>query len=191
MNTTQTILSQVSEIYHLNKWRGEKKLLIYSDKISNSKMESFLRNAEKKLEKHVDDSTFRRRVFSILIECFQNINLQKQADKKLKLSLLSVGLEKENKAIVISGNTIKKEEVSFLLNKIQELNSMNREQVKHHFKELLANTELAKLDESGLYLVDIARKARSKLRYGFFPIDDKHLFFTLKITVNKEIMNTF
>jgi hypothetical protein len=190
MKTTYSILSRVSGIYHLNKLRDENKLIVYSDTITFSKMENFMRTAEKKLQKHENDGALRKRIFGVMVECLQNINLQKQADADLRLSLLAVGFKSSKSFFVLAGNTVNKKEGKFLRNKIDEINELNNEQVKLRFKELLSSVELAKFDESGLYLFDIARKARSKLRYRFIPVDREHLFFVLKVTINKEITPT-
>lgn len=185
MKPIHPILLQVSELYRIDKLREENKLLVYSDNITEKGSARILKSAEAKFEKRIENEVTRRKLFKVLVECLINVNIENVNSKGLNVSLLTVGLEGKG-FFVLSGNTMKRTEVVFLQNKIEEINSMNDEQLKLRFKEILTNTECAKVKESGLYLVDIARKASNKLRYAFFPVDDKCIFFVLKIKMRED-----
>ena len=69
--------------------------------------------------------------------------------------------------------------------KIDYINSLNRDELKAYYKEVLNNGELSEKGGGGLGLIDIAKKSRNKLQYSFREIDEDYSFFTLTVKILK------
>ena len=69
--------------------------------------------------------------------------------------------------------------------KIDYINSLNRDELKAYYKEILNNGELSEKGGGGLGLIDIAKKSRNKLQYSFREIDEDYSFFTLTVKILK------
>ena len=85
----------------------------------------------------------------------------------------------------MQGNFIYPRNVVDITNKINHINSLDRDQLKAYYKEILGNGKLSAKGGGGLGLIDIAKKSRNKLEYSFKEIDDDYSFFTLIVKILK------
>ena len=86
---------------------------------------------------------------------------------------------------IITGNYMFSNSVDGLKGKLDQINSMSKDELKAHYKEVLNNGEMSPKGGGGLGIIDIARKSGENLIYDFMPIDDKHSFFTLNIRISQ------
>ncbi len=70
--------------------------------------------------------------------------------------------------------------------RLDEVNSLDKEQLKEYYKKVLNNGEMSLKGGGGLGMIDIARKTGEKLEYNFLEIDNKVSFFTLNIKVSNQ-----
>ena len=70
--------------------------------------------------------------------------------------------------------------------RLDEVNSLNKEELKEYYKRILNNGEMSMKGGGGLGMIDIARKTGEKLDYNFLEIDNKVSFFTLNIKVSNQ-----
>jgi hypothetical protein len=87
---------------------------------------------------------------------------------------------------IITGNYILNENISALKNRLDEVNSLNKDELKEYYKKVLNNGEMSLKGGGGLGMIDIARKTGEKLEYNFLEIDNKVSFFTLNIKVSNQ-----
>ena len=73
--------------------------------------------------------------------------------------------------------------IKFLKEKIDKINSLNKDELKDMYKFILNHQKLSAKGGGGLGLVDIARKTGSKLVYSFFNYNDNYYFFNLEIKI--------
>jgi len=85
---------------------------------------------------------------------------------------------------ILTGNMMKNEIVDSIKNKIDYLNTLDKQQLREHYKKQ------ARLDQvnsdskgAGLGLIEIARRASSKIEYSFTPYDDGFTFFTMYVMI--------
>ena len=76
-------------------------------------------------------------------------------------------------------------DVHGLRNRLDEVNALNKEELKEYYKKVLNNGEMSLKGGGGLGMIDIARKTGEKLDYNFLEIDNKVSFFTLNIKVSQ------
>ena len=76
--------------------------------------------------------------------------------------------------------------VADISGKIDYINSLDRDQLKAYYKEVLNNGVLSKKGGGGLGLIDIARRSGSKLEYNIREINEGFSFFTLTVKILKK-----
>jgi UDP-N-acetylglucosamine pyrophosphorylase len=92
----------------------------------------------------------------------------------------------DNKYSIFTGNYILNENIHGLKTRLDEVNSLNKEELKEYYKKVLNNGEMSLKGGGGLGMIDIARKTGEKLGYNFLEIDNKVSFFTLNIKVTQQ-----
>lgn len=181
-------------IFNLNEWyrvkQGGEILLAYKGDISSDLITDVLEIIESKLEEKNVNSKIRKRIYNTLVECMQNIyhHLDElpQKDEVLfngRFTLLLVS--KINEGFKISvGNFIKSEKKQVLTDRLNQINSLSKEELKSLYKLILNNHDFSKKGGGGLGMIDIAKKTGSKLEYDFYEYKDDYLFYSLSINIS-------
>lgn len=133
------------------------------------------------------DANTTKKVFSVFVEQAQNV-IRYSSDKqegdvgrKIELSsgVITVGRE-DDKFFVICANVVEKADVEKLKERLQMLRTMDKEQLKAHYKEKLKEPPEAQSKGATIGLIEIARRASEPIEFDFADIDDKNSFFCLK-----------
>ena len=162
-------------------------ILVYEGEFTQEITKSVLAMAERNMDSIGEESGIKRKVFNVMVECLQNI--VKHGDEyiseeiNINTAIFMIGKHK-NSYIITSGNPIKNEQVDELTQKLDEINSLDKDGLKKLYKEIIkGGSGLTEKGGAGLGFVDMARKSGQKLEFGFEPIGDGHSFFSLKTTV--------
>lgn len=130
-------------------------------------------------------------VFSVFVEQLNNM-LMYSEDKTCKTAEKST---EESKGIFIlgvkndsyfiqSGNVIKSENVTDLKERIDYINTLDKEQLRQYYKkEIKSDNTNPNSKGGGLGLIEIARRASSKIEYSFDPQGEEKSFFSMCVTV--------
>lgn len=178
-----------------DKMERNKIMLSFKGVITSELLSSILQIMEAKLDHLHEPPKTKRKVFNVLVECLQNlyhhIDETPGADDffpKSDRSAIFMISREETHYSILTGNFIHVDNVVGLRNKIDEINGMEREELRAHYKAVLNNGEMSAKGGGGLGIIDIARKSGEKLEYSFMPVDTENSFFTLnvKIAPNKE-----
>jgi hypothetical protein len=86
----------------------------------------------------------------------------------------------------MSGNAIRKANISKLQEKLEKINSLDKEGLKDLYKAIIKNTTISEKGGAGLGFVDMARKSGTKLEYEFPEMSADYAFFCLKVNVERE-----
>jgi hypothetical protein len=132
----------------------------------------------------------RARVFSILVECMQNIRkygapTDSSADLKPGIVIVCC---KDGNYVLKTGNFIADHEVESLKQKLDKVKSLNKEDLKVLHKKVLAETKLSEKSGAGLGLISIGRKCDGFI-YQFKPGGGGTIFYTLEIDILKNSSN--
>lgn len=84
---------------------------------------------------------------------------------------------------VNSGNTVLNEDIIELKEKLDNIISMNKDELNSHFREVSRNEIDINTGRAGLGLIQIARKSEKKISYNFEKIDDSYSYYTLTVKV--------
>ncbi len=158
-------------------------MLCYKGDMTQEIVLALLNLAENKLNQTTFDSTIKSRVFSVMVECLQNITQQSEKNEYSKSNMFMVGYT-GNGYNIYSGNVIKRENVEVLKDKILEINTMSEKDLKKFYKYLITNEPLSGKPETALGLIHIARKTGNALDFDFEQIDNEHYFFSLSTLVD-------
>ena len=169
-------------------------LLAFKGSITSELLSSVFQIMESKMEDLKDAPKIRKRVFNVLVECLQNLyhhidefevqgSPEELAEKKSAIFSISRTPDSYN---IVTGNYIDADNVADISGKIDYINSLDRDQLKAYYKEVLNNGVLSKKGGGGLGLIDIARRSGSKLDYNIREINEGFSFFTLTVKILKK-----
>ncbi|TAF64798.1 MAG: hypothetical protein EAZ55_10360 [Cytophagales bacterium] len=171
---------------YFKKMQDEDIILYFKGEITDSLLTSILQLIDDKLEKKIEDSKVKKKVFSILLECLQNIYnyyQHQEEDQHWNTAILMIK-KTEGAYFVITGNYMRNERVEKLRSKLIKVNNMTPEELKEYYKEILnANKAESDTGGAGLGLIDIARKSGEKIDYSFDVVNEKHCFYSLQVKV--------
>lgn len=132
----------------------------------------------------------KKRVYSILIECIQNLYYHNELREEISAldrnhsAALIVVTRREDKFEIKTGNYILNERAEQLAKRITYINQLSRIELRNLYREVLTNGEVSLKGGAGLGLIDIARKSRNKLECHFQPMNSEFSFFSLNIRIN-------
>ncbi len=162
-------------------------LLSFKGDITSDLLTSILHIMESKMDNMQEEPKTKKKVYNVLVECLQNLyhhmdDAPKDGNNKGRSAIFMIG-KQENVYSIFTGNYILKENVSGLKNRLDEVNSLTKEELKDYYKQVLNNGEMSMKGGGGLGMIDIARKTGQKLEYIFQNIDEEVSFFSLNIKV--------
>lgn len=168
-------------------------LLAFKGDITSEILSNTLNIIECKLERIDIKPSVKKRVYHLLVESLQN--LYHHADtpanvvginEKEKFGCFILSML-EDKFQISTANLIKEKQRKYLEEKMSHINSLDKDQLRELYKNVLNNDTFSEKGGGGLGLMDIARKTGNKLDYKFTPINDDCYFYRLIININKEL----
>lgn len=175
-------------VYDLHKTMMQQNLiLVYEGEFTQEITKSVLSMAERNMESVGEETSIRRKVFNVMVECLQNIckHADEIKEEELRNSAIFMIGKHNNEYLITSGNPINKDKVESLSGKLQQINSLDKEGLKALYKDIIKNGDLSDKGGAGLGFVDMARKSGQKLEFDFQPMNDRVSFFSLKTTISR------
>ncbi|WP_027000569.1 SiaB family protein kinase [Eisenibacter elegans] len=179
-------------IYELHKIMVERNLiLVYEGEFTQEITKSVLAMAERNMDAGREDSSVKRKVFNVMVECLQNIVKYsneidfEDAEGQQHHAVFMVG-KHEDVYTITSGNMVTNDRVKILQDKIEHINSLDKDGLKALYKEIIKTGEINVKGGAGLGFIDMARKSGEKLQFDFEPMNDKISFFSLKTVVPRK-----
>lgn len=163
-------------------------MLSFKGGVTSELLTSILQIMENKLDNLEEQPKTRKKVFNVLVECLQNLyhhtDESASVDNPLAgnsaIFMISRG---ETSYDILTGNFIPAETVNRLRARIDQVNAMEKEELKEYYKQVLNNGEMSQKGGGGLGIIDIARKSGQKLEYSFREVDETTSFFCLNVKV--------
>jgi hypothetical protein len=161
-------------------------ILVYEGEFTQEITKAVLAMAERNMDSMGEESSIKRKVFNVMVECLQNI--VKHSDDfnplsaKRNAAIFIIGKE-DDKYVVTSGNPVDAETASSLKKRIDEVNKQDKEGLKKMYKDIIKTNHLSDKGGAGLGFVDMARKSGQKLEYDFEDMGDGFHFFSLTTTI--------
>ena len=163
-------------------------MLSFKGEVTSDLLTSILQIMESKMEVLDESPKIKKKVYNILVECLQNLYHHIDEDDTLtaaneKSALFMIRKSDEGDYSIMTGNYIANENVEHLKSRLDKINSMDKEELKDYYKEVLNNGEMSAKGGGGLGMIDIARKSGKKLDYSFLNVDQTFSFFSLIVNI--------
>lgn len=159
-------------------------ILCFQGDFNQDLVNAILVLAERGPEVQNSSTVVRARVFSVLVECMQNIRKygSPTSQSDLKPGIVIVCLD-ENGYLLKTGNFIENDEIPNLKKRLDDVIKMSKDELKDLHKKVLGETKLSEKSGAGLGLISIGRKSDG-MGYVFKPIDDKTSFYALDVHIS-------
>ncbi len=154
---------------------------IYRGIFTTNITDNILALAESNLVQKEDPRALRRKVYNVMVEGLQNVT-KHQADLETDLEnkFGVFVLKKEHyKYFITTGNLIENQDIEKLTGQINQVNGMDKVELKAYHREVLLHGKMSNKGGAGLGLIDMARKSGNKLLYAFEKVDEKFSYFYL------------
>jgi len=134
----------------------------------------------------------RNKVSFVIVECFQNIvrhgnDTQTETSKTISFPGLFSIRNTQESIYIASANLIENEQIPLLRDKLENLNNLDKEQIKALYMDILTTGELSEKGGAGLGLVEMARKSENPLEFVFEKENDKLSLFYLMLKMQRKV----
>ena len=159
----------------------------YRGNVNSDVVENILSLAETNFGDMKEKLLVRKKVYFIMVESLQNITRHQEVEQDLEGKFDQYGLFIIRRGkygyYITSANLVKNEHCESLKEKLDIVNSKNSEELKIYSRQVLSNGEYSQKGGAGLGLIEIARKAGSKIKYSFVPTESGYSRFYQHIDV--------
>ena len=164
---------------------------VYRGLFTQTITDSIISLAESNLETTGETSKVKKRVFSIMVECLQNITRHQTVEGEEFNDSSIPGIfmiqRKENSYFITSGNVVPNNAVPKLRSQLDKINSLQQDELKEYYKQILEDGSISNKGGAGLGLIEMARKSGNKLTFDFADINPDISYFYLHTAISKEL----
>lgn len=189
-----TVKMELGNIYNLYKTMEEENILLsFKGVVTSDLLTSVLQIMETKMDYMEESPKTKKKVFNVLVECLQNlyhhidVNDENAAEQRRiieqKSALFLIAKEGDYFQIR-TGNYVDKDSAADLSGKLDKINSMDKDELKIYYQEVLNNGSLSDKGTAGLGMIDIARKSGNKLEYQLLSVNETTSFFCLNVKID-------
>ncbi len=143
-------------------------------------------------EQETDTKTFKK-IYHISVEALQNLFHHSDSPDKsgnaIENNVVFILKTNENpknpnyRFSILTGNFINKSNTRMLKERIDQLNFLNKDEIKTLYKLILNNDEFSEKGGGGLGMIDLVKRSGNNLSYNFYNFDSNFIFFTLRIAI--------
>jgi len=158
---------------------------IYRGSFTQTLTRKILSLAESNLQKLVDKSSLQNRIYFIMVEGLQNVTRHQDditGDNNDFSGIFAIQ-KKGGRYLITTGNLIVNSKVDSLKQKLERVNSLDREELKKLHREILSTGELSDKGGAGLGLIEMARRSGNKLLFDFEYVDLYWSYFYLQTEI--------
>lgn len=161
-------------------------IVAYKGPVSEKLLESIYEMMDRHLEETKTPADKKKKLFHVLIESLQNVFHHHPQNLPFEENGLLTGFVikyEDDIYRIITGNHVLKTGIKKLTEKLEKVNSLSPAELRIHYQQSLATTELSDKGGAGLGIIEMARKSGRKLNYEFTSVNDEYSFFTLEVTI--------
>jgi hypothetical protein len=161
--------------------------LLYNGNFSDEITTELIELSEYNISNNLSLTKMKKKASFLMAECFQNIVRHGEVVDGNSIDYVNEGffLTKNWQGIyyITSGNLIETTKIPELRRQLEKVNSLNKDELKQLYRDVLENQEISEKGGAGLGLIEMARKSGQKLDYFFSDFDDKFSFFYNQIVL--------
>lgn len=180
------MISDISDFY--KSVNNEKSIISFIGEVTPDSLGSVLKNLEDTLESLNESLKIRKRIYNVLTEILQN--LYHHSDEIIKddvrtPSSVCVIDNNDDHYKIVTANYVKNDKIEMLTRRLDKINQLTQDELKHYYIEVLNNGEKSVKDGAGLGMIEISRKTGDKLMFEFIKLDNIYSLFVLKTKILK------
>lgn len=168
-----------------DKMMKERLMFVYRGVVTNDNSGPLLMLLEKEMETSEFGFVGRKRLFMFVLESLQNVTRHSYPVEHADMSLV-VYSKAGDGYTVTTGNVIPLSKIHDLKVKLDEINSLETNEIRNFYRQMLSSSEFSNKGGAGLGLIEMAKKTGNKLDYDFVHLDNDFSYFILSKTVDSE-----
>jgi hypothetical protein len=135
-----------------------------------------------------------KKILSVMIEALENVfkynEFFENEPSLFPLYYPKFQLEKsDGNYLLLTANPILNKDVEKLSSHISTINNLDREGLRQMFRNTLTNGQFSSKGGAGLGFIEMAKVSGEKLDFSFVPINEKHSYYSCKITISNNALN--
>jgi hypothetical protein len=166
-----------------DKMMKERLMFVYRGVVTNENSIPLLMLLEKEMENSEFGFVGRKRLFMFVLESLQNVSRHSIKEQFANMSLV-VYSKTDNGYTVTTGNVIPASVSYNLKAKLEEINSLEAEEIKNLYRQMLNAKGFSNKGGAGMGLIEMAKKTGNKLDFDFVSLDSDYSYFVLSKTVD-------
>lgn len=183
-------MDSASVNWFFEKLKNDHQCLLYNGSFSDDVTYKIVGLSEANLKNYKEGTKTQRRVSYLMAECFQNIirhgsNETEQKDSTDDSSFF-MNRNTSGKYFIVSANQISNENIEDLKQQLDQLNTLNDDELKELYKNVIRYGKISDKGGAGLGLIEMARKSGHKLGYSFKSIGKDSSIFYNQIVLKSE-----
>lgn len=165
-------------------------ILMYKGMLTFDLLSAIIGSVERRINEFETERRVQKKFYSILTECIQNVyyHLEDGTEKDQPIeseSVLVMISAKPKYYKIKTSNHIPNSNVKALKEKIEQINNLDKDELKELYREALSNDSFSSKNTAGIGLMEIARKTDYKLEYSFEKINDNYSSFNFEIKLGR------
>lgn len=134
-----------------------------------------------------------KKVLTLLIETLENIIRYREtlpaSSPEINDFPPKISIHQENSEYMIEvSNPVRKADAVLLAERIEELNGLDRKEIKELYKATITNGQFTERGGAGLGMIEMVKLSDKKLQYSFSEINDAFSSFSLRLTVKSSLI---
>ena len=170
-------------------------ILMYKGDVTFDLITSIIDTLEERIGELESNRIINKKFYGTATECIQNLyhHMDEVSDDSNQISTydsksgLLLVTAREKYFNIMTGNFIPNEKIDEIKSKLDEINTLEKDELKKLYKEILYTSGFSNKGTAGLGFVEIARKTGQKLSYEFQEINNDFSYFTFQIRVPRSI----
>lgn len=162
-------------------------ILAFTGEFDMKVINALVTSVRDKLNQVETNKFIQRKIYNVMVECLENIfrhsEIALQENAQLRSFAIFTLRRQGDEYFLVTGNYIQNENVSYLKNTIDTINTLSKEERWEMYREILTQGKLSDKGASGLGIIDIAIKSGSQLEYDFRKITDANTFYMFQVRI--------
>lgn len=184
MNSQEIFDFQFQETIDHFKSNNADIVMSFNGELNDEKINEFSFAVEAKMMEAGEKKGLVKRIFSILIEALQNMHIHGEKDSGARQFTFVVVARGSDAYFITFANLIQEVNKARVIERIEYINTLNKEQLKEHYMNVLTDGEMSKKGGAGLGFITIGMKSKNKMSYQFHPVGDGLNVFVLHSFAN-------
>jgi hypothetical protein len=157
------------------------------DQLTYASIEKILYKYNQAIEETEVNKVFKKKLFSIVVECLENIQKHAYYIGEFKLGPHSYSFNISANQVeytITAMNIVSNSSISSLKRKLTLISQLNPSHLKELYKRTLKKTPISDKGGADLGLIDIAIKSNNKVSFSFSPINKELSLYKIQIRLN-------